>query len=155
VLSSYLGEDFSLNTFCAVVQIHQLGGQVVNDLTMIFNGFLASLQFLCLCFHPPDEVIDHIGQLIDVHILCVNPVVEFIDKLPYLVGSLAQKVDSFRQMVQGMVLCQGNIPDCQLKTMNLGQEFSPNCSGIMGVPLPPHLSLSLLRFKQTSFQQAV
>jgi hypothetical protein len=70
--SSYLGEDLSLDVCGVLFQGNHLGSHPVDHLSLPLSIVLKDLDRLGLLFHLPDQVIDHVGQLVDLDVLNVN-----------------------------------------------------------------------------------
>jgi hypothetical protein len=151
--SSYLGENLFLD-IRGVLQSDYFGGHSIDHLSLLLPIILKGLNRLGLSFHLPDEVIDHVGQLIDLDVLNVNATVQLIHNLPYSISSLPDEVNMFIQTVDWVVLLTINTSYLVIQHVDLRQELSPYGGGVLGVPLAPHLALPLLWLKQPSFQQA-
>jgi hypothetical protein len=137
-----------------ILQMHYLGGQCVNHLLMIFNGLLVDDQFFLLTLNNTNQIIHHIGQLFDLHVLLSDTAVKLIHNPTHLVRIVAHKFDMLRQHVQGMVLLEGNPFNSSVELVDLCQQIDPDDGGVLGRPLKPIVLTLLLGFKQTSLQKA-
>jgi hypothetical protein len=106
---------------------------------MVLDGFLVNTQFLLLGFHCSNQIIDYVGQSFNLNILHIDTTIKLVNKPADVVGGLTHKVNTFRQSIQGMVLCQGNTLDGQLEMVSLHQEVGSNNGSIMRGSLAPHL----------------
>jgi hypothetical protein len=148
----HLRECLLLDVFNALLQSYHLGSQGVDHLTMSLTIGLEVLDLYGLLLRPPDEIVDHIGQLIYLYVLEVNAFVRLIHDTPYTIHGIPDEVGLFLQPVDRMVLETTHVPQLRFEAVDLGQQLSPDGSGILGISLAPHLALSLFRFKQPSFQ---
>jgi hypothetical protein len=153
--SSYLGESLLLHILNALLQGDDLGSLNVNHLMMLSLTGLEVLDLLSLRLHFSNKIISHIGQLIDLDILSISVTVELINNSPYMIGRISNKIYMLLQTIHRMVLSMISFPQGVLEMVNLCQEMSPSSSGKTGVPLAPHLALSLLWLKEPLFQQTV
>jgi light-regulated signal transduction histidine kinase (bacteriophytochrome) len=67
--------------------------------------------------------------------------------------TVTNEVNMLFEAIYGMVLLTINLSQLQFQTMDLGQELRPYCSGVLEIPLAPHLALPLFWFKQPTLQQ--
>jgi hypothetical protein len=72
LLSSYLGENLFLDICGVLLQGNYLGSHSVDHLPLLLPIFLKELDHFGLSLHLPDEIVDHIGQLVDLQVLNVN-----------------------------------------------------------------------------------
>jgi hypothetical protein len=117
-----------LDILDALLQGDYLGGHGVNDSSMLFSISLEHLDFFSLPLHLLNEVVDHIGQLLNLDVLSVDSAIKLIDNVTYLIGHLTNKVDLFGQMVNQVVLLTVDILYGQLELMDLGQQVGSHCS---------------------------
>jgi hypothetical protein len=151
--SSYLGEDLLLDVLSIPFQSDHLGNQGVNHLAMTLPIVLEVLDLFGLLLGFPNEIVDHVGQLLNLNILDVNLVIQFVNHLPNTIRHITNKVNMFVQLINQMVLLMIKTSNLAIQHMDLGQELSPYGSSVLGVLLAPHLALSLFRLKEASFQQ--
>jgi hypothetical protein len=93
--SSYLGENLLLDV---------LGGQSVDHLLVLFLTGPQLLDLFDLFLHSPNEVVDHVGQLINLDVLGINMTVELINDPPYTVRSIPNEINMFFKTVDQVVL---------------------------------------------------
>jgi hypothetical protein len=152
ILPPHLREGLFLDILYAFLQGNHLGGQGINHLAMGLAIGLEVLDLYGLLLRPPNEIVDHIGQLIYLYVLKVNAFVRLIHDTPYTIHGIPNEVGLFLQPVDRMVLETTHVPQLRLEAMDLGQQLSPDGGGVLGVSLAPHLALSLFRFKQPPLQ---
>jgi hypothetical protein len=107
--SSYLGENLLLDMLSILLQGDDLGGQGVNHPTVFLPTCLKDLNLLGLPLYFPNEVIDHIGQLINLDILGVNTTIEFVNNPSYTIGSVSNEIHTLLQTIKRMVLSTINV----------------------------------------------
>jgi hypothetical protein len=144
---SYLREHLLLNIGGVLFQGYYLGGHPVDHLTLLLSIVLEDLNRLGLSLHLPNKIVDHIGQLLDLDVLNVNITVQFIHYLPYSVRSLPDEVNTLVQTIDRMVLRAIHMFYLVIQHVDLRQELGPHGGGVLGVPLAPHLALSLFWLK--------
>jgi hypothetical protein len=108
--SSYLGEDLLLDVFSVLFQGDNLGGHGVNHPLSLLPTSLQLLDLLRPFLHPPNKIIDHGSQLIDLDVLSINATVEFINDLSYTIRRVSNKVHMLLQMINQVVLSMINTP---------------------------------------------
>ena len=69
-------------------------------LSVVFKAF----DLVGLVLHLPDEIIDHIGQLFDLDILCINAAVQLVNNLLYTISRLSHEVNTFVKTINGVIL---------------------------------------------------
>jgi hypothetical protein len=112
-----------------------------------YRGVCPQCDRLGLSLNLPDEIIDHVGQLLDLDVLTVNTTIQLIHYLPYSVGGIPDEVNTFIQTIDSS--------DLVVQHVDLGQKLSPYGGGILGLALTPFLALLWFRLKQPTFQQAI
>jgi hypothetical protein len=152
---SYLRESLPLNILQTLFQCNHLGSQRVDHFTMLLLIILEDFDLLGLLLSLPDKIIDHIGQLLDLDLLCINMTVQLVNNPPYAIRRITDKVNTFLQTISRMVLLTINMSNLVVQNMDLCQELSPYGSGILGVSLAPHLALPLFWLEETMLQQTV
>jgi hypothetical protein len=152
---SYLGEHLLLDVLGVLLQSNHLDGHLVDHLALLLSIGLQHLYLLRLPFNLPNEVVDHVGQLLDLNVLNVNTTIQFVHHLPYLVSSIPNEIDMFVQTIDQMILLMINMTNLVIQDVDLHKKLSSYGGSILGIPLAPHLALSLLRLKQSLFQQAI
>jgi hypothetical protein len=118
--------------------------------TQYFLNFPKKVTGKCrlgLSLNLPDEIIDHVGQLLDLDVLTVNTTIQLIHYLPYSVGGIPNEVNTFVQTIDSS--------DLVVQHVDLGQKLSPYGGGILGLVLTPFLALLWFRLEQPTFQQAI
>jgi hypothetical protein len=88
---------------------NQFGSHPVNHLTLFLSTLFKATDLLGLSLHLPNEIIDHVGQLLDLDVLTVNTTIQFIHYLPYSVGGIPDKVKTLIQAINRMVLLMINL----------------------------------------------
>ena len=91
-LHSHLWECLLLNILHALLQGNELGSQVINHLPLILLIGLQEINLLGLTLHLPNKVVDHISQLINLHILRINAVVQLVNHPSYTISCFPPKL---------------------------------------------------------------
>jgi hypothetical protein len=131
----------------------QFGGHSIDHLALFLPTLLKAFDRFGLSLHLSNEIIDHVGQLLDLDVLTVNTTIQFIHYLPYSVSGIPDEIDALIQAIDRMVLLTINSSYLVVQHVDLGQELSPNGGSILGFPLAPFLALPLFRLEQPTFQQ--
>jgi hypothetical protein len=103
-------EHLPLDAFNTLFQGDNLGHQGVDIPMMLIAAGLKQPNLLCLSFGPSDEIVDHIGQLINLDILSINMTIELVNNPFYTIRGIPDEIYMFFQMIDRMVLLMINVP---------------------------------------------
>jgi hypothetical protein len=121
---SYLRESLPLNVLHALLQRDHLGRQCVDHLAVFFVIVLKDLDLLGLLLSLSDEIVDHVGQLFNLDLLCVNVAIQLVNHPPYTIRRVTDEIDMLLQTIDGMVLLTVNCPNLVVQNVDLSEPLN-------------------------------